>query len=126
MSAFRPFLTPEPKRQGPRKDEELVIRHLIISGLTEIGHEAWPNVEMQQFEDTHTHTFIYTWRRAGFFFLFLSEQQTPVTFSPQKLGNVKEAVSTLPPPFKAVPFHCTFRLLYSEELKMKYFPYSKW
>lgn len=25
MSAFRPFLTSEPKRQGPRKDEELVI-----------------------------------------------------------------------------------------------------
>ena len=63
MSAFRPFLTSEQKRQGPKNERErgresegLAIWRLIISGLTEIGHEAHPAVDTQTCEDTHTHT----------------------------------------------------------------------
>lgn len=84
MSAFRPFLTSEHKRQGPERDEELTIWRLIISGLTEIGHEAQPAVDTRIYEDTHTHTHAYALYfpvgglQAGFL-LFLSEQQNTNT-----------------------------------------------
>lgn len=82
MSAFRPFLTSEHKRQGPERDEELAIWRLIISGLTEIGHEAQPAVDTRICEDTHTYTLFFPvgGLQAGFL-LFLSEQENTNTDS---------------------------------------------
>lgn len=74
VSAFRPFLTFEQKRQEPGRAEELTIWRLIISGLTEIGHEAHPAVDTQMCEDTHIYTFSFP--VGGFGRRSASEQQT--------------------------------------------------
>lgn len=74
VSAFRPFLTFEQKRQEPERDEELTIWRLIISGLTEIGHEAHPAVDTQMCEDTHVYTLSFP--VGGFGRRSASEQQT--------------------------------------------------
>lgn len=59
MSLFRSFLTFKHKRRGPERGDELTPRWLIISGLTEIGHEAHPAVDTQMCEDPHTHAYIF-------------------------------------------------------------------
>lgn len=85
VSAFRPFLTFEQKRQEPERDEELTIWRLIISGLTEIGHEAHPAVDTQMCEDTHVYTLSFP--VGGFGRRSASEQQTQAL---SVLGKKKE------------------------------------
>lgn len=85
VSAFRPFLTFEQKCQEPERDEELTIWRLIISGLTEIGHEAHPAVDTQMCEDTHVYTLSFP--VGGFGRRSASEQQTQAL---SVLGKKKE------------------------------------
>lgn len=119
LSVFRPFLNSEHKRQGPKRDKELAIWHLIRPDW----NRTWASADHgHRYVRTHMHLSVGG-VKAGFLSYLSNKTQTPTPFLQRKKQKtlLEESVSKLyfgnyEHNFKMIafmapsPLHTSFRL----------------